>query len=37
VSAFVKSVRRDGEDVAGMHDVFPTFGQGVKAAAEQAR
>ena len=37
VSAFVKSVRRDGEDVAGMHHVFPTFGQGVKAAAEQAR
>jgi pyruvate/2-oxoglutarate dehydrogenase complex dihydrolipoamide dehydrogenase (E3) component len=25
------------EDIAGMHHVFPSFGEGVKAAAEQAR
>jgi mercuric reductase len=25
------------EDIAGMHHVFPTFGEGVKAAAERAR
>jgi len=24
------------EDIAGMHHVFPTFGEGVKGAAEQA-
>ncbi len=38
--AMVKLLRRLGvtvDELANAHHVFPTFGEGVKAAAEQAR